>query len=143
MNENLLRTLRCPISLELFTDPVIAQDGYTYERAAIKSWWARRRRINAEGQIKSPMTGQVLCSATVIPNRQLKAVIESLREVVELPGNTDKLGLVSDHVNTKLLESSANRHWTNISLSFINFFCCICLVIYFVLHQDSSLISSI
>ncbi|ORY38376.1 hypothetical protein BCR33DRAFT_720742 [Rhizoclosmatium globosum] len=128
MNENLLRTLRCPISLELFTDPVIAQDGYTYERAAIKSWWARRRRINAEGQIKSPMTGQVLCSATVIPN---------------LAGNMDKLGLVSDHVNTKLLESSANRHWTNISLSFINFFCCICLVIYFILNQDSSLVSSI
>lgn len=34
--------LLCPITQEVMTDPVIAQDGYTYERAAITEWQAFR-----------------------------------------------------------------------------------------------------
>jgi hypothetical protein len=30
--------LTCPITLELFRDPVIAKDGRTYERVAITRW---------------------------------------------------------------------------------------------------------
>jgi hypothetical protein len=30
--------LSCPISLELMTDPVVADDGNTYQRAAIEAW---------------------------------------------------------------------------------------------------------
>jgi pyridoxal/pyridoxine/pyridoxamine kinase len=30
--------LSCPISLQLMTDPVMADDGYTYQRSAIEAW---------------------------------------------------------------------------------------------------------
>jgi len=34
----ILNALTCPITLELFVDPVLASDGYTYERSAIVEW---------------------------------------------------------------------------------------------------------
>lgn len=30
--------LSCPISLKLMTDPVVADDGHTYQRHAIEAW---------------------------------------------------------------------------------------------------------
>ena len=30
--------LLCPITLEIFRDPVVASDGHTYERKAIEEW---------------------------------------------------------------------------------------------------------
>jgi hypothetical protein len=30
--------LSCPISLKLMTDPVVADDGHTYQRDAIEAW---------------------------------------------------------------------------------------------------------
>jgi hypothetical protein len=30
--------LSCPISFELMTDPVVADDGHTYQRYAIEEW---------------------------------------------------------------------------------------------------------
>ena len=40
----------CAISLEVMEDPVLAQDGYLYEREALARWFAT-------GQRTSPMTG--------------------------------------------------------------------------------------
>jgi hypothetical protein len=42
----------CPIMYQLFRDPVIAQDGHTYERTAIEKW--------LEKNSTSPRTGHVL-----------------------------------------------------------------------------------
>jgi hypothetical protein len=33
----------CPISLALMRDPVVAADGYTYERADIEAWMQKRQ----------------------------------------------------------------------------------------------------
>ena len=52
------------------SDPVIAQDGYTYERSAIASWLQ-------QGSGLSPMTNAALRDATVIPNFNLKSQISS------------------------------------------------------------------
>jgi hypothetical protein len=30
--------LSCPISIQLMTDPVVADDGHTYQRDAIEAW---------------------------------------------------------------------------------------------------------
>jgi hypothetical protein len=46
--------LRCPISLELMEDPVIALDGHTYEREAIEKWF--------ECSNSSPLTNEKLDS---------------------------------------------------------------------------------
>jgi hypothetical protein len=33
-----LDELSCPISFQLMTDPVVADDGHTYQREAIEEW---------------------------------------------------------------------------------------------------------
>eukprot|EP00696_Hemimastix_kukwesjijk_P006270 gnl/Hemi2/17943_TR5917_c0_g1_i1.p1 gnl/Hemi2/17943_TR5917_c0_g1~~gnl/Hemi2/17943_TR5917_c0_g1_i1.p1 ORF type:complete len:680 (-),score=149.47 gnl/Hemi2/17943_TR5917_c0_g1_i1:20-2059(-) len=59
----------CPITRELFIDPVVAQDGHTYERNAIV-YWLQRSRI-------SPVTNVELLSSALVPNSTLKSLIES------------------------------------------------------------------
>ncbi|KAM4609161.1 WD repeat, SAM and U-box domain-containing protein 1 [Polymixia lowei] len=58
----------CPITRELMTDPVIAADGYSYEREAIESWLGAKNR-------SSPMTNLPLQTTLVTPNRSLKMAI--------------------------------------------------------------------
>ena len=47
-----LRLLRCPISMTLCYDPVIAQDGYTYERRCIEDHFEMKQT--------SPMTNKII-----------------------------------------------------------------------------------
>nr|XP_040058505.1 WD repeat, SAM and U-box domain-containing protein 1-like isoform X5 [Gasterosteus aculeatus aculeatus] len=58
----------CPITRELMKDPVIAADGYSYERESIQSW------IKGKNQT-SPMTNLVLQTTLLTPNRSLKMAI--------------------------------------------------------------------
>eukprot|EP00041_Stephanoeca_diplocostata_P030523 m.925233 g.925233 ORF g.925233 m.925233 type:complete len:740 (+) comp23773_c0_seq10:155-2374(+) len=58
---------RCPISSQLIADPVVAADGYTYERDSIAKW--------LETSDRSPMTNLKLSSKTLKPNRALKSAI--------------------------------------------------------------------
>lgn len=64
--------LECPISLEIMDDPVIAMDGFTYEREAIERWF--------KSSNSSPLTNEELESKLLVPNRRLKAIIASVRE---------------------------------------------------------------
>ena len=65
----------CPIGQEIMEDPVIGADGYTYDRINIEDWFQKHNT--------SPMTGEVLASLVLIPNRVLKSVI---REYLESNG---------------------------------------------------------
>lgn len=58
----------CPINRELMEDPVIASDGYSYEREAIESWIHTKKH-------SSPMTNLPLKSVLLTPNRTLKMAI--------------------------------------------------------------------
>lgn len=58
----------CPITRELMKDPVIASDGYSYEREAMESWIHKKKRT-------SPMTNLALPSLVLTPNRTLKMAI--------------------------------------------------------------------
>ncbi|XP_006880863.1 PREDICTED: WD repeat, SAM and U-box domain-containing protein 1 isoform X2 [Elephantulus edwardii] len=58
----------CPITRELMKDPVIAADGYSYEKEAMESWIGKKKRT-------SPMTNLVLPSLVLTPNRTLKMAI--------------------------------------------------------------------
>ncbi|MGH0143236.1 UNVERIFIED_CONTAM: hypothetical protein FKN15_014045 [Acipenser sinensis] len=60
----------CPINRELMKDPVIASDGYSYEREAIESWIHTKKH-------SSPMTNLPLKSVLLTPNRTLKMAISS------------------------------------------------------------------
>uniref|UniRef100_UPI00398EDE6C WD repeat, SAM and U-box domain-containing protein 1 isoform X1 n=2 Tax=Pristiophorus japonicus TaxID=55135 RepID=UPI00398EDE6C len=73
----------CPISREIMTDPVIASDGYSYEREAIESWINTKKRT-------SPMTNMPLESSLLTSNRTLKMAIDrwiDAQHVLEMPEN--------------------------------------------------------
>ncbi|KAM4626734.1 WD repeat, SAM and U-box domain-containing protein 1 [Discoglossus pictus] len=58
----------CPITREIMIDPVIASDGYSYERKAIESWISTQKRT-------SPMTNLPLSTLLLTPNRTLKMAL--------------------------------------------------------------------
>jgi hypothetical protein len=66
----LMKDIRCPISLEVMRDPVIAGDGHSYERESIERWLQTHRT--------SPMTGRPLHSRNLIPNHRLRSLIDDL-----------------------------------------------------------------
>ena len=59
----------CPISLEVMTKPVVAADGFSYEKKNIERWFRTSKR--------SPMTNLRLKNRTVIPNIALRKLIET------------------------------------------------------------------
>ncbi|XAR50161.1 Ubiquitin--protein ligase [Bertholletia excelsa] len=59
---------RCPISLELMTDPVTVSTGQTYDRASIQKW------LKA-GNIICPKTGAKLTNTELVPNSTLRRLI--------------------------------------------------------------------
>lgn len=59
----------CPITHEVMTDPVMIEDGFTYERTAILEWFSKDK-------ITSPMTNSTLTSTEVFENEKVKREIE-------------------------------------------------------------------
>ncbi|XP_044159471.1 WD repeat, SAM and U-box domain-containing protein 1 [Bufo gargarizans] len=64
---NIPEEFLCPITCEIMKDPVIASDGYSYERKAIESWIGTKRT--------SPMTNLPLENLLLTPNRTLKMAL--------------------------------------------------------------------
>ncbi|XP_057806260.1 U-box domain-containing protein 19-like [Salvia miltiorrhiza] len=60
---------RCPISLELMTDPVTVATGQTYDRVSIQKWLK-------SGNFVCPKTGEKLTSTELVPNTSLKKLIQ-------------------------------------------------------------------
>ncbi len=52
-------------TMTIYNDPVVAVDGFTYERASITKWF--------NGSNKSPMTGQVLETLKLYSNNEMKS----------------------------------------------------------------------
>lgn len=59
----------CPISLDLFTDPVTLCTGQTYDRPSIEKWLAA-------GNLTCPVTMQKLHDLSVVPNHTLRHLID-------------------------------------------------------------------
>jgi len=63
----------CPITGEPVEDPVVAEDGHSYERTAIRRWL---RQCDEQGKSrKSPMTGEVM-GGDLVANATLRALME-------------------------------------------------------------------
>uniref|UniRef100_A0A1J3DJG8 U-box domain-containing protein n=1 Tax=Noccaea caerulescens TaxID=107243 RepID=A0A1J3DJG8_NOCCA len=60
---------RCPISLDLMSDPVTVSTGQTYDRTSIESWIAM-------GNTTCPVTRVPLSDFTLIPNHTLRRLIQ-------------------------------------------------------------------
>ena len=65
----------CPISGDIFIDPVFASDGQTYERKDI-SKWIRQKGTNAT----SPMTGIKLKTKVLTPNHSMKSLVAAWQQ---------------------------------------------------------------
>ena len=64
---NLPNEFKCPISLELMVDPVVASDGCTYERDSIAAWLSEHNT--------SPTTNAPLESRLLFQNRAMRNLI--------------------------------------------------------------------
>ena len=64
---------RCPISMEVMEDPVVASDGHSYERAYIARWFSAGHRT-------SPKTNIRLLHTNLLPNHTLRGAIEQWKE---------------------------------------------------------------
>ncbi|XP_010928605.1 U-box domain-containing protein 18 [Elaeis guineensis] len=64
-----LEDLRCPISLELMTDPVTLATGQTYDRASIVRWFKA-------GYLTCPVTGKKLAGTELVPNVTIRKLVE-------------------------------------------------------------------
>ncbi|MBA0637024.1 hypothetical protein E1A91_D04G036900v1 [Gossypium mustelinum] len=65
---------RCPISLDLFTDPVTLCTGQTYDRSSIEKWLAA-------GNLTCPVTMQKLHDPSLVPNHNLRHLIQQWRQM--------------------------------------------------------------
>lgn len=63
----------CKLSGKLMANPVVAADGHMYDRAEFEAWLKR-------GNVKSPVTGKVLCSHDVIEQSALKLAIAAFSQ---------------------------------------------------------------
>ena len=61
-----------PVSFELMLDPVLTEDGHTFERQVIEEWLRTHDT--------SPLYGGVLTTKTLIPNITLRKAICEWRE---------------------------------------------------------------
>ena len=68
--------LTCPISLELFENPVVASDGNTYSRAGIEEWFRN-------GHHNSPLTQERL-ELTLYPNRAVAKNVQKYKTTLGL-----------------------------------------------------------
>lgn len=70
LSENDVRNFTCPITHDIMWEPVVADDGQTYEKSAIQKWLA----ASPEGQALSPMT-QLRMGPTLFPNKVIADLI--------------------------------------------------------------------
>lgn len=72
-SEEIMKALTCPISYNVFKDPVVCSDGHTYERKYIEDW--------LEISNKSPMTGMIIFSRHLYPNHLVKSMLKNCKRV--------------------------------------------------------------
>jgi len=63
------RHFLCPITLNLMDDPVVAQDGESYERRAMEAWM--------HNNPTSPLHHTAITDTRLYPNRALKVLIKA------------------------------------------------------------------
>jgi len=61
-------SFRCPISMEIMSDPVYAADGHTYEKVEMERW--------LQTKTTSPLTNEVLANKGLLPNYNLRSQIK-------------------------------------------------------------------
>ena len=95
-DENDKMRFECPLSLDIMEDPVIAEDGYSYEKEEIESWI--KLSEDKGNPITSPITGDNM-GKTLIPNTVLKDIIEN--SVFDRQRDVESLSQIEDENKNK------------------------------------------
>jgi len=77
----------CPITHDVMREPVVAADGFTYERTAIEEWF----RTSS----KSPVSGEILTSRRVYTNQAIRTFLRMLTDLATEDARTQNKGDVS------------------------------------------------
>jgi len=73
----------CSITGLLFIDPVVAEDGHTYEREAIAEWIHQKQEDNNNSNWNSPLNGSIYTLHQLFPNTSMRTeIIEKLETAV-------------------------------------------------------------
>jgi len=65
---SLSKEILCPFTGSLFFDPVITEDGHTYERLAIECWLTNHET--------SPLDGSKISTKVLFPNQSMKKMVK-------------------------------------------------------------------
>jgi hypothetical protein len=66
-------SFRCPISMEIMTEPVFAADGHTYEKLEMERWLQTHET--------SPLTNEKLPHKRLAPNHNLRSQIQAFESL--------------------------------------------------------------
>ena len=77
----------CPITHEIMKDPVVASDGFTYERAAIEKWLSEKNT--------SPKTNEALPDKRLVPNTSFKILIRDRIQTQSLTISSESVLAIS------------------------------------------------
>eukprot|EP00743_Colponemidia_sp_Colp-15_P012734 GILK01014586.1.p1 GENE.GILK01014586.1~~GILK01014586.1.p1 ORF type:complete len:389 (-),score=38.63 GILK01014586.1:53-1219(-) len=77
-----MEDLLCPITHEIMRDPVVAEDGHSYERTEIERWFTA-------GNLTSPVTNSLLADLTLRPNFTLRNVIDAFQRLSQCNAQRD------------------------------------------------------
>ena len=75
MPEQLSKTLICPITNAPMRKPVVASDGFSYERDAIVRWFMKKNT--------SPMTGKVMHDLSLRMNHNMRMIIDAFTPTIK------------------------------------------------------------
>ena len=68
--------VQCPILKETMRDPVLTTNGQTYEKKAILEWFKYCKKNNT--RLTDPISNEIINSDKLIPNHQLRKIINIL-----------------------------------------------------------------
>ena len=103
----------CPISCALFKDPVVCQDGVTYERQYIDQWLQNSKT--------SPITREEISDTTQYRNIALKSAMDEFKEFTRDKMDTlNKLKKSEDAQNKLLLAMTTTKKMLNAAMKMNN-----------------------
>ena len=100
---------KCPITMDIMSDPIICQDGFTYERTSI---------LNLPNNI-SPMTRQPIDKNMLIPNLALRQIIEKFAKsnniILNKPARLNQTNNVNRSNNSQIEGPFPNLPYSQIT----------------------------
>jgi hypothetical protein len=95
----------CPLTLEIFSDPLMSKHGHNFERNAILEWLA-------EGNPECPLTRKPLSPSMLFPNVKMRLKVKKWQEENNLEISCGVMETCDGFVDGKLVFSTSDiaRH---------------------------------